>query len=810
MIYLFLIYGFAFLALGCALGAHAMYTPRESFARRPLLLVAAFAFLHGAGEWTRMAELIQDRVERSAGPHPIVDLSGLGLLAASFALLLQFGVELLPAQPRTRRRLRLVPGALFTLVTLAVFLGARGIFEEPEAAGTFRAAIRYLLAFPSAMLAAFALPRAGAAQFAGAVQGSREEGARSDLRHAGVAFGVYAVVTGLVVPRAPFFPASVLNQEWLLGVIGVPVEVLRTACAIAIGLLLMKALVIDDLRERAVWEERFRIIFARVPMALAQSDPRTGKVVRANAKMCELTGYPMEEIVGRSFAVWTHPDDRIRNLDEYRRFVKGKSGELYTTEKRYVRKDGAERWVRVTSKLLPSAGEPPLTLATIEDITARKEFENEREQLLVKERAAGERLRVIVETTTTMSEARFDLQRLLGVIPEQVTRQLAEGCILHLVSEDRRSMELVACRHVDPAAEALLREVLATPTRIGEGVSGRAAATARTVVVNDVPPGELQRVAPPRFHEFNARFGTRGLICAPFSVSGKVLGTVTIVRTAAPNERAAVFTDEDRILVEELAARVALAVDGAQLFAREQKVRAEAVRAQEELRQTAEFRERLIGIVSHDLRNPLNAIKLSASILSRVEDLPEKLAKTVLRVGSAVERMRRLIDDLLDFTRGRLGGGIAVEPHPTDLKTMAERVCEELETAHPAHHVDVRARGRLEGDYDEARLAQVVSNLVGNAMEHSAPEHPITVSLSEQDGAAVLEVTNTGDPIPPDLLPHVFDPFRRGDERRTSGGLGLGLFIASEIVKAHGGTIGVASTSEAGTTFRVTLPRRAA
>ena len=143
-------------------------------------------------------------------------------------------------------------------------------------------------------------------------------------------------------------------------------------------------LVMSDITELKRAEDRFRTMFERIPMAIAQSDPATGTIVRTNAKMCELTGLSMEELVGHSFLDWTHPEDRGDNREKYRQLVLGEL-DVLTTEKRYVRKDGRIIWVRVTSSLLPSPGEPRRTLATIEDITARRTAELEREQLMARE-----------------------------------------------------------------------------------------------------------------------------------------------------------------------------------------------------------------------------------------------------------------------------------------------------------------------------------------------------------------------------------------------------------------------------------------
>lgn len=230
------------------------------------------------------------------------------------------------------------------------------------------------------------------------------------------------------------------------------------------------------------------------------------------------------------------------------------------------------------------------------------------------------------------------------------------------------------------------------------------------------------------------------------------------------------------------------------------------IRREHEAAETARFRDHFIGIVGHDLRNPLTAIVTSAQLLLRYGNLGEKQARAVTRIGSSADRMARMIDDLLDFARTRLGGGFPIQPRRLNLLELSEHVVEELEFAHPERTVRVQAEGDLWGNWDSDRIAQVISNLVGNALQHSPHEVPILVSLHGHDEVVVLQTHNGGPPIPREVLPHVFEPGRRGDAR--AGGLGLGLFIVQQIVLAHGGTIEASSSEEQGTTFTVTLPRK--
>jgi PAS domain S-box-containing protein len=237
----------------------------------------------------------------------------------------------------------------------------------------------------------------------------------------------------------------------------------------------------------------------------------------------------------------------------------------------------------------------------------------------------------------------------------------------------------------------------------------------------------------------------------------------------------------------------------------------EQKRAEVHLRRTAEFRERFMSIVSHDLRNPLNAILLSANALLRSEDLGERHVKGVRRIITSAERMKRMISDLLDFARGRLGGGIPIHPREVELTALCREVVEELEAGRPGREVELEVEGDLRGEWDADRLSQLLINLGKNALDYSPEGTRVRVSLHGEGGFVRLEVHNEGPPIPPGRLGSIFEPFRRfeGEEPSPSStsGLGLGLYIVEQIVRAHGGSVSVYSTEEEGTTFTVRLPR---
>jgi len=213
-----------------------------------------------------------------------------------------------------------------------------------------------------------------------------------------------------------------------------------------------------------------------------------------------------------------------------------------------------------------------------------------------------------------------------------------------------------------------------------------------------------------------------------------------------------------------------------------------------------------IGILGHDLRNPINAVSMTATLLRRkaVGD-----ARALDRILSSTRRMSSMVGQLLDLTRSRLAGGIDVERRLIDVGVVVSEALDELRHAYPGREIALTLAGSLEALVDKDRLAQVISNLVGNALEHGDRSAPVNVQLFTDDaGGLCLRVHNSGPPIPPHLLPAIFDPFRRTTARdERSRGLGLGLFITQQIVLAHGGTIDVRSSAGEGTTFTVAVPR---
>ncbi len=232
----------------------------------------------------------------------------------------------------------------------------------------------------------------------------------------------------------------------------------------------------------------------------------------------------------------------------------------------------------------------------------------------------------------------------------------------------------------------------------------------------------------------------------------------------------------------------------------------------------AVFAEQMIGIVSHDLRNPLNTILLAADMLTRqaatatpTPNPPETAARMLGNITRAGQRAKRLIADLLDFTVVRLGAGLSVSRRPTDLHQLAARIIEELSVAFPGRTIEHIATGGGDISADPDRIAQLLGNLVGNAMAYGTPASTVTVSTAVESGTARLAVHNHGDPIPRHTLGRLFQPMVRGvaADDTSARSVGLGLFIVRAIAQAHGGQVVVQSSHEHGTEFAFSFPVRA-
>jgi signal transduction histidine kinase len=224
-----------------------------------------------------------------------------------------------------------------------------------------------------------------------------------------------------------------------------------------------------------------------------------------------------------------------------------------------------------------------------------------------------------------------------------------------------------------------------------------------------------------------------------------------------------------------------------------------------------ESKEMFLAILAHDLRTPLGAVIMSSQFMLDTEELKEPHLTLAARILRSARRMNRMVAYLLDLTRSRLGAGVPIARAPMDMAKVAREAVEETAAAHPESELTVDASGDLRGEWDAARISQVLTNLLANAVQHGSAKTPISVRVQGEEKEVKLEVHNDGPAIPKSDLDGLFSPLKlvkSGEAAQSnSDNLGLGLYISERIVTAHGGTIDVNSSGEGGTSFTIRLPR---
>jgi signal transduction histidine kinase len=332
--------------------------------------------------------------------------------------------------------------------------------------------------------------------------------------------------------------------------------------------------------------------------------------------------------------------------------------------------------------------------------------------------------------------------------------------------------------------------------RIGEGLAGRIASERRPMMV---PVAEADDVKSKAL----LKLALRALYGIPLLYRDEVIGVALMGSTTAYQ-----FSDEDKLLFRTMTGRATAIIVQGQIHEREKLAREEAERLARQLEVALELRDQVMGVLSHDIRNPLGVIKISAGALQQ-QDLADPQARAVRRISTNADRIEGMIHDLLDYTRAR-GTGIPIHPVSTDLAELCKEIIDSMEQLHSSRPFRLKAEGKTQGEWDRERLLQVIANLLANAVQFGAANTPIAISVEDAGQEVELAVHNEGTPIPADKMPRLFEAFVRGDGSVPGHeqGLGLGLFIVKQIVLAHGGTVEVRSDETSGTTFTVRLPRR--
>jgi signal transduction histidine kinase len=401
------------------------------------------------------------------------------------------------------------------------------------------------------------------------------------------------------------------------------------------------------------------------------------------------------------------------------------------------------------------------------------------------------RLAFLGDASAALAES-LDFARTLRTVAAVAVPSIADWCGIEIVPEDGGPSVQLAVAHVDPEkvayAEELRRRYPPAPD-VPTGVPAvlRTGRAELYPVISD----ELlaASVRDPDQLRIARELGLHSAMIVPMRAHGRTVGAITFVTADTPPRE---YDDDDLAMAQDLADRAALAIANARLYEAE--------------RRAVALRDEFLSIAGHELRTPLTALRLQVESIGRVarEGSPERLIERANRSLAVVERLTRLVDELLDVSRIS-GGRLALDRDVVDLGQLVQEVATRLTEA--ARGLDLRldlADG-VEGRWDRHRLEQVVTNLMTNALKYGE-ERPIEVRVARDGDRAVLAVTDHGIGIAAEDQARIFERFERAAAPRTVKGLGLGLWIAREVVHAHGGTIAVTSEPGRGSTFTVTLP----
>lgn len=543
----------------------------------------------------------------------------------------------------------------------------------------------------------------------------------------------------------------------------------------------------ESLRES---EARKAAIFASAIDSIITMD-RNGNIVELNPAAERTFGYISAYAVGRTLANLIIPP---RLQDAHRlglaRYLKtgesrllGRRAEFYA-----MRADGTEFPVEVSIVQTRSTDQPLFT-GFIRDISERKKNE-----ALI--RKGAEQIRALVEASRDFIAARLDLHRILDVTVARISEYFQDGCIVRLIAEDEMRLNTAAFKHVDPEAQVYLKPFLEQAhSFIDKEVSIELLETGKPISVTGNLDQIRARLSPEHWKALD-RYPVHSWVTVPLRVTGKLIGTVTVFRY----REAPTYSVDDHVWLQEVADRAALSIGNAKLY--------------EDAKRAVQLREDFMSIASHELKTPLTPLKMQLQLLSHLVQtgvavagpLEEKLKTVIAASDQQIARLTRLVDDILDATRLRTGR-FALRREQVDLSSLISSVIQRLQDG------DENARRQIKflpaqlksGFWDRLRIEQVVTNLLTNAFKFGRGK-PIIVRMWTHEDQAVFSVQDFGIGIAKENHERVFERLERAVSLQQYGGLGMGLYIARQIIELHGGRILLDSKEGEGSTFTVELP----
>jgi signal transduction histidine kinase len=540
-----------------------------------------------------------------------------------------------------------------------------------------------------------------------------------------------------------------------------------------------------------------------------------GRCTFVNPAGARLIGYAPEEVLGEDLEGLLAPPgvDAGAGAGSPLRRGRGEAGDILgfaeatrtgvcrIAEARLYRKDGT--YFDAECLTSPMAGEEDgiAAVLTLQNVTPRKAAERSRAGLLRAEKTLRQKAEVAERRASFLAEASdlfassLEIEPTLQSLANIVVPQIADSCVIYLMDEAGVVQRLQPV-HVDPRLQRILAEQFERhPPEMEHLIPPvkRALQEGEPSLIVDVKEKHIKAVPGDTSHRSSvAGVALRSLIAVPLRARGRILGAITY----GVSESGRTYGDPDLNLAEDLAARAALALDNARLY--------------EESRSAVRARNDVLGIVSHDLRNPLNAVRFGAQALLRhwpPREDGEAERNQLAAINKAANRMHRLIHDLLDIVHLE-AGRLAIAPAPFSVPPLLGEALDMVYSvaAEKSIQLTVDAPEDLpEVTADSGRLLQVLANLLHNAIKFSPAGSQVEVGAYASDEEIVFSVHDRGCGIEEEHLPHVFEGFWRA-QRGAPGGSGLGLAIARGIVESHGGKISVHSIAGFGSTFSFTIP----
>jgi PAS domain S-box-containing protein len=555
--------------------------------------------------------------------------------------------------------------------------------------------------------------------------------------------------------------------------------------ALIVALASQAAVAIDNSRLVAALEQQraeaedvsrhFRFLAESMPQLVWTADA-DGQIDYVNERWTVYTGQSADSVRGDVWRQVVHPDDLERTTDAWAKAVSG--GTALDVIFRLRRGDGLYRWhLGRAYSLCTETRRVIKWFGTCTDIHDQKRFEDSQ--------------RLLSESSRVLASS-FDLDATLGTVSALVASWFRGYCIIDLLEDG--VLKRVATAHVDPDKLPVVQEMRDyAPGDDRNSPFWKVLLSRQTDVWNNVTEDVLRMGArSPRHEELRRSLGANAMMIAPLVAGGVAVGTIAIGVTGGD-----VFAADDVRPVDELAHRIALSVSNA--------------RAYEQARLANRLKDEFLAIVSHELRTPLNAMRGWLSLLKSARLTEEQQAHAREVIERNIVAQTQLVEDLLDISR-IVSGRMRLQVHPVDVQQVVSVAIESIALAAEAKGIRLEktlAHPGVQVAGDPDRIQQIVWNLLSNAIKFTPRGGKVTVSVRRVDAQVELVVSDTGQGINPEFLPHVFERFRQGDSTTTRpiGGLGLGLAIVRHLAELHGGTVAASSGGEGlGATFTLSLP----